>query len=409
MLDPVESVSWLWRGYAVALNTTLFLAGMLVLARMMRGADALTRARVWSAAVVGTGVVMIACMPWYSSGREVVPISVDASVLSGALAMPMVKLAAAGTAARYAQAAASPESLSGQPVLPLAAVLCALWLAGTAIVLLRLLYGWIAVARLARSSELIRDPEWLMLAEDARRRLHISRRIVLRRAAQPGTPLTWGTLRPTLLLPRGCDAWPSSHRRGVLLHEMAHVRQNDCLIQIVGQLIAAALWFHPLIWVALHRLHEVREEACDARVLAAGVARSDYAECLLRICDLARLQGAAASVAVTAGLIRGTRLRRRLHRILLNDSVPRRRGQLILAATASALLVIAAGSARLSPAGSVVRASFEADDWATRALAALQYAHNAQPAETAALELLLASDPDPRVRHAVELLANRPH
>ncbi len=96
-------------------------------------------------------------------------------------------------------------------------------------------------------------------------------------------PLVWGVWRPVILLPAEAEQWNAEHRRMVLLHEMGHVVRRDGWTQALAQLACVLYWFHPLVWLAAARMRQEREQACDDRVLAAGVKASDYAGRLLEM------------------------------------------------------------------------------------------------------------------------------
>lgn len=138
----------------------------------------------------------------------------------------------------------------------------------------------------------------------------IRRRVTLLQGGPSQTPVTWGVLRPRILLPSTTNDWPSSRLRAVLLHELAHIRRHDCLTQVVARLACGFYWFNPLAWMAAAWLRRERELACDDAVLRAGPLPSEYAGHLL---DLARESrsgfpgGVAVAMARSAGI--GDRLR----------------------------------------------------------------------------------------------------
>src|SRR4029079_9712727 len=96
-------------------------------------------------------------------------------------------------------------------------------------------------------------------------------------------PSTWGIFNPTVLLPGDADTWDEERRRVVLLHELAHVRRKDSLMQIIAQVCCAVYWFHPAVWYTSRKLQSERELACDEHVLALGMNACDYAAHLLEI------------------------------------------------------------------------------------------------------------------------------
>lgn len=110
----------------------------------------------------------------------------------------------------------------------------AVWLAGAALGLLRLAAG---MARLAWVGARARPlPE---MALDRRRRVR------LLESRHTAMPVTWGLLRPKVLLPDGASRWPADRLRVVLAHEAAHIRRGDWAVQMVAEAVRAIHWCQP--------------------------------------------------------------------------------------------------------------------------------------------------------------------
>jgi beta-lactamase regulating signal transducer with metallopeptidase domain len=109
----------------------------------------------------------------------------------------------------------------------------------------------------------------------------VRREVGLVRGGRSAIPVTWGVLRPTILLPADAERWSEPLRRSVLLHELAHVRRRDALTAMLAQVARAALWFHPAAWVMAHRVRAECELACDEGAVASGAEPDEYAQSLL--------------------------------------------------------------------------------------------------------------------------------
>ena len=96
-------------------------------------------------------------------------------------------------------------------------------------------------------------------------------------------PAVTGVFGPVVLVPPSSDAWDDDRRHAVLLHELAHVSQRDCALQLVATMACAMHWFNPLVWIAARRLRFERELAADDAVLSSGTLASSYAADLLAI------------------------------------------------------------------------------------------------------------------------------
>jgi beta-lactamase regulating signal transducer with metallopeptidase domain len=249
--------------------------------------------------------------------------------------------------------AASPTARPSAPSLGLQTtriLLLAGWATGFAAVLFYFGFGSTHLHGISRRARRVTNADWLEAASWARRRLHLQRRIRLLRSAEVGVPMTWGALRPSILIPATADSWDAGLRRDVLLHELAHVKRQDYLIQNVVRAACALYWFNPLVWLAAAEIRQQREGACDDEVLRAGSPPSEYAAHLLMVARTIR-RGAHMARASVA-FARGPAFVRRVAALLDAD-----RSHGSLARRVAIPIYIAAGTLVLSLAALSPRAS----------------------------------------------------
>ena len=188
------------------------------------------------------------------------------------------------------------------------------WLSGVGAVLILLAVGMARIMWLDRVTRTVEDEAWLILVDELALELGLTRHVRLLQATGPAMPMTWGIRRPAILLPAEADSWTAERRRDVLLHELAHVKRHDFLIQLVAGVACAVYWFHPMVWLAATRLREERERACDDHVLRAGATPSAYASHLL---EIARgLRAARATSLASVAMARPAQLANRLIDVL---------------------------------------------------------------------------------------------
>jgi beta-lactamase regulating signal transducer with metallopeptidase domain len=161
------------------------------------------------------------------------------------------------------------------PLLPL------VYAAGLAALLAWLAAGHLALFLLRRRGREVDDPNWRSLLEELRRDLEVRRRVRLLMNSGSAMPMTWGILRPNILLPDEARGWSAERRRFVLLHELAHIKRRDPLTQAASFVACALYWFHPLVWVIASRQRKEQEHACDDLVLSRLGRPRSYAQNLL--------------------------------------------------------------------------------------------------------------------------------
>lgn len=114
----------------------------------------------------------------------------------------------------------------------------------------------------------------------------LRRKLVIRQSDRVSSPLTFGVLRPVILMPKSTDWSDEGTLRFVLEHEFVHVQRFDALSKLA--LIAAVCvhWFDPLVWVMYVLANRDLELSCDEIVVHRfGGARADYARTLIRMME----------------------------------------------------------------------------------------------------------------------------
>ncbi len=159
------------------------------------------------------------------------------------------------------------------------------------------------------------------------------------------TPMLWCLGRPKLLLPgRLVKSLSLDHWRGILTHELAHLRRGDHWVSRLELAAGLIWWWNPLYWLTRSRLDAEAELACDAWVVwALPKDRLAYAEVLFDICATLSL---ARPPAPTLGVTGSGRFFERRLTMILHDHVPCRPSRLsILAACLLALFALPSWSA----------------------------------------------------------------
>lgn len=305
------------------LKVTIVLSLGAVVTAMLRDRSAASRHLAWLVTLLAvlalaplSAIAPHLALPLPASAVRAVP----ALVMAEPARLPAVDRAPASRAsAETAGRSSVPMSSDTRPA-PLAG-LGLLWTAGALGVLLWSAFGHLGLWALLRSALPVERSAWTRLygleplEHGARARVRLAHSSVV------GTPLTWGWIRPIVLLPSRSSAWPLERRRVALLHELAHVERGDYVAQLAATLVCAVYWFHPLAWWAASRLRSESEHACDDRVLAAGTTAPAYASDLLAVAQGAR--GPSGSRLAAIGMARRTHLEGRLLAVL-DES--RRRG-----------------------------------------------------------------------------------
>jgi beta-lactamase regulating signal transducer with metallopeptidase domain len=166
----------------------------------------------------------------------------------------------------------------------LSLILIGLWLVGAVAAVSQVGAGLWRVQKLRRKCVPLPTGALSQAAGDLAMEYKVGRKVTFLLAEDSLLPpMTWGFLRPVVLLPSDATAWNDDRLHAVVLHELAHIRRADWLTQTLTQCVCALYWFQPLAWWAARQQRATSERATDDRVLALGIPATDYAAHLLAI------------------------------------------------------------------------------------------------------------------------------
>lgn len=150
-------------------------------------------------------------------------------------------------------------------------------------------------------------------------------------------PVTFGWLRPSILLPARVNEFPAGLREAIACHELVHVRRHDWLFVIAEEAIRGLLWFHPAVWFCLGQIHLAREQVVDLEVVGLTRDRERYLDALVAVAA----RKLHPDVAPAPLFLKNRHLAMRVAAILKETSMSKSRLVAIFAAVFSAALVAA--------------------------------------------------------------------
>jgi beta-lactamase regulating signal transducer with metallopeptidase domain len=191
--------------------------------------------------------------------------------------------------------------------------LALIWLGGAAVMLARAGSLVMEAEKLRRGSNPLENKAMLQLIEEARRKLGLARRIQVVVTERLTSPAVMGLVTPVLILPLSLvTTLPPGQVQLILLHELAHIRRGDYLVNLCQLLAESLLFFNPAVWWISRQIRQEREACCDAMAIALAGEPLQYAR------TLAQVAGEALAAAPAFGDRRNpSGLKDRIQRLLV--------------------------------------------------------------------------------------------
>lgn len=146
--------------------------------------------------------------------------------------------------------------------------------------------GLLGAERLRRQSRPVEDARITDMCRQLAASLKISYRIGVGMCDRIAAPILVGIVRPMILLPAAALAgWDPQQLEMVLLHELAHVRRYDNLVNLLQRIVESVLFFQPMVWIVSGWMRQEREHCCDELVVARTRQPRAYAQMLAALAE----------------------------------------------------------------------------------------------------------------------------
>ena len=157
------------------------------------------------------------------------------------------------------------------------------WISGLVIFSLRLLGSWWYVNRLKNNS-MHAPHQWSETLGLLALRMGIKKTTFLAESSRVTAPIVIGYLKPVILVPVGMFSGLTTEEiETIFLHELAHIKRHDYLVNLLQSVIEVLFFFNPFVWILSGLIRREREYCCDDLVVRYHGNALAYAYALTRL------------------------------------------------------------------------------------------------------------------------------
>lgn len=166
------------------------------------------------------------------------------------------------------------------------------------ILLIKLVNAYLFSRKLRTEGLHAAGPQWVNYVNRYAACLGITRKVKLFFSEYVNVPATLDFFKPVILIPVAAfNHLTPQQVESILLHELAHIRRNDYLINIIVSVVETILFFNPFVHLLGKTIRKEREHCCDDLVLHYNTDAHSYASALL---SLEKMRIGVPSIAVAA-------------------------------------------------------------------------------------------------------------
>ncbi len=159
-----------------------------------------------------------------------------------------------------------------------------IWVLGALFFSLRWFGSFLYLRQLRNTAYTLHHPLWQKKTDRLAAYFGFGRKVYLMVSERIQSPMVIGHLKPVILLPIGfLTALAPSQVESILVHELAHIRRNDFLLNMLQQLLEILFFYHPAYWWLSQVLQDEREHCCDDIAISYSGDPLAYARALTEL------------------------------------------------------------------------------------------------------------------------------
>ncbi|MGB8190615.1 MAG: M56 family metallopeptidase [Chitinophagaceae bacterium] len=200
-----------------------------------------------------------------------------------------------------------------------APVIVSIWMFVMSIMFVRMLAGITHLHKLKHVDTVQPADYWKQHVQQLAEKLNIRRPVIFLESGLAKVPMVIGYFKPVILVPLGLLAnLPPKQVEAILSHELAHIRREDYIVNILQSIAETLFFFNPAIWWISSLIRDEREHCCDDVAVNSSTDKRTLVEALVAFQEY-KLAGNAYAPAFAASKYK---LLQRAKRIFNNTGSP---------------------------------------------------------------------------------------
>jgi len=199
------------------------------------------------------------------------------------------------------------------------------WLTGVMFITLYHLAGWYRTRGLLTKGVEEFDRDRQNRLRELIQKVDVKRPVRIVRSLIANIPCVVGWVKPMVLIPVGAlSGLTENELEMIIIHELAHIRRHDVLINYLQAVMETLFFFNPAVWLISRRIRVEREHCCDDTAVQITGDKIKYVKALTNL-EETRAVAAHLSPAANSGS-----LLERIRRITVGTGPERRVGSVIV-------------------------------------------------------------------------------